>query len=419
MGELYQPFPKLPKNIRQIGERDQMVRLYLEDYVNTYLKRLYPSGGQDLRIGILLGSSEVHDGVPYIFVDGALEMENVTENGEQVVFSEAEWKKAYQQMEEMFPKRAILGWFLCGAPGCQLSPLNYWKQHGQYFSGKNQIMYLNGGLEGEESVYITSSDGFYKLRGHNIYYERNQMMQDYMILRKDVRRVESGGSDPVIRDFRSRMESKKEAATSYKGTIRMLGGICSALSVVVIAGGVVLFGNYERMKEMETVVASVLPENMQVGDTIIRGKEKPRIVIEEAAGEVYPTTAAETMEMPEELTESVAENQTAEGQESRSDVSQSVSGDGQGESQNGKDESQDGQGESQNGQDISQTESEAQTGLSEEASSPKTYTIQDGETLYGICFKIYNNLKPIDEICRLNGLEDVNHIVSGQKLRLP
>ena len=38
MGELYNPFPKLPKNIRQIGDTDQVVRLYVEDYVNTYLK---------------------------------------------------------------------------------------------------------------------------------------------------------------------------------------------------------------------------------------------------------------------------------------------------------------------------------------------------------------------------------------------
>ena len=44
MGELYEPFPKLPKNIRQIGERDQVLKLYLEDYVNTYLKRLHPTG---------------------------------------------------------------------------------------------------------------------------------------------------------------------------------------------------------------------------------------------------------------------------------------------------------------------------------------------------------------------------------------
>ena len=47
MGELYNPFPKLPKNVRQIGEGDTVVRLYLEDYVNTYLKRLYPVGKAD------------------------------------------------------------------------------------------------------------------------------------------------------------------------------------------------------------------------------------------------------------------------------------------------------------------------------------------------------------------------------------
>ena len=46
MGELYNPFPKLPKNIRQIGDTDQVVRLYVEDYVNTYLKQVYPSGGK-------------------------------------------------------------------------------------------------------------------------------------------------------------------------------------------------------------------------------------------------------------------------------------------------------------------------------------------------------------------------------------
>ena len=71
MGELYNPFPKLPKNIRQIGERDETVRLYVEDYVNTYLKRLYPTGGQDLRVGLLLGSAEEQEGTPYVFVEGS------------------------------------------------------------------------------------------------------------------------------------------------------------------------------------------------------------------------------------------------------------------------------------------------------------------------------------------------------------
>ena len=107
MGELYNPFPKLPKNIRQIGDTDQVVRLYVEDYVNTYLKRLYPAGNQTLRVGLLLGSTENYDGTPYIFIDGAIEMEDVEVSGEKIEFSENAWKKAYRGIEESFPKRTV------------------------------------------------------------------------------------------------------------------------------------------------------------------------------------------------------------------------------------------------------------------------------------------------------------------------
>ena len=266
MGDLYEPLSKLPKNIRQIGDRDDTVRLYIEDYVSTYLKRLFPSGGQDLRAGLLLGTERTEDGVPFIFVDGALEMEDVTAEGEKVEFTEAAWKKAYQRMEESFPRRTVQGWFLCGAPGCTLSPLNYWKQHGQYFSEKNQLMYLNSGLEGDESVYITSDDGFYRLKGYSIYYDKNQMMQDYMICRKDVKRVESGAGDRVIRDFRERMEDRKKEAVSQRHTVRNLGILCSTMSMVILAGGVAMMNNYQKMQEMETVLVSVLPEGARPWD---------------------------------------------------------------------------------------------------------------------------------------------------------
>ena len=88
MGELYELYPKLPKNIRQIGERDTVLRLYVEDYVNTYLKRLKPTAGQNLRVGLLLGNREIHEDMPYVFVDGAMEMEILSQEGEKVVFTE-------------------------------------------------------------------------------------------------------------------------------------------------------------------------------------------------------------------------------------------------------------------------------------------------------------------------------------------
>ena len=128
----------------------------------------------------------------------------------------------YKRQEETFPKRTVQGWFLCGGQGSQLSPLNYWKQHIQYFSGKNQLMYLNSGMEGEEAIYMTSEDGFYRLKGHSIYYERNQMMQDYMILRKDAHRVESGTNDRITRDFRNKMQDRKIEVLKKRSKVCLL-----------------------------------------------------------------------------------------------------------------------------------------------------------------------------------------------------
>ena len=411
MGELYNPYPKLPKNTRQIGERDQSVRLYLEDYVNTYLKRLFPKGGQDLRVGVLLGTSEEHDGVPYLFVDGALEMEDVAEQGEKVELTESAWKKVYQDMDRLFPKRSVLGWFLCGAPGAALSPLNYWKQHGQYFAGKNQLMYLNSGLEGEEAVYITSEDGFYKLRGYHIYYERNQMMQDYMIMRKDVRRVETGTGEPVVRDFRQRMEENKSQITSRRGSIRVLGSLCSALAMVVLAGGVVMVNNYDKMQKMESVLTSVLPEgiswqnslsavensqkkggslrNSQTGQMSGTENGGDNLLVEHASGGVNPTLAHETMSETYPETAGQSQNET----EVETEEQNRVSGDGQTETENqtGTDQPS-SHGSAGTKTAPSQTAVESDRAAISAALASGTYQIQPGETLYGICLKLYGNV---------------------------
>ncbi len=428
MGELYEPYPRLPKNFRQIGERDDIVRVYVEDYVNTYLKRLFPAGGQDLRAGLLLGNTEEHGGLSYVFIDGALEMENVTETGEKVVFTEESWQKAYQAMEEMFPKRTVQGWFLCGAPGCQLSPLNYWKQHSQYFSEKNKLMYLNSGLEGEEALYITSSDGFYKLRGHCIYYERNQMMQDYMVLRKDNRRVESGGSDPVIRDFRRKMEQKKEMVRDQNHTIHFLRGMCGCLAVLTLAGGVAALNSVEKMKDMEAVMASVLPDADAVAGM--------GIIVEEASGDVFPTAAVEDSgESGQEAAEAAsglvkAESEKESDAAAATDGSLSTSAEETGESKaSGPSDASEDRLASSQPDSSGETESfgqsaEAVSGRAsgrqlEPEPGQSVYVVQEGDTLYGICFKLYQNLSRVDEICRINGLDDVNMLEAGRRLIVP
>ena len=416
MGELYNPYPKLPKNIRQVGERDQVVKLYIEDYVNTYLKRLYPAGGQDLRVGLLLGEIRTEEGIPFLFIDGALEMEQVTREGEKVEFTEEAWKKAYQVMEQMFPHRSVQGWFLCGAPGCALSPLDYWKQHGQYFSGKNQLMYLNSGLEGEEAIYTASEDGFYKLRGYSIYYERNQMMQDYMVSRKDARRVESGNRDMVIQDFRDRMEERKQSVGHARSAIGLLGGACSVLAVLVLAGGLVMFGNYRKMKDMEAVIASVMPSDVKTGGlrSFAGQDEDGDLEVESVPGEVYPTLADIVIDQETGNDVNAAGNDAA-GMEAGADAAGNTNaGTSASGAQNASETSTPHGGNAGASADAAPAAAVVQI-----PSDAVKYVVQEGETLYGICMERYHSMDQIPQICAWNGLADENHISVGQELYLP
>lgn len=434
MGELYNPYPKLPKNIRQIGERDQIVKLYVEDYVNTYLKRLYPVGGQGLRVGLLLGSIELNDGTPYIFIDGALEMEDVTEGG-KIAFTEISWKKAYQNMEQLFPKRSIQGWFLCGSPGDDLTPLNYWKQHIQYFEGTNKLMYLSNGIEGDETVYITSEDGFYKLRGYSIYYERNQMMQDYMVLRKDVKRIETDTNDKVIEEFRKRMDEHKDEATDKHQTAGLLRGMCTAMSVVIVAGGIVMFNNYERMQTMESVIVSAIPakaEQLLGGGQKKGGKTDSGVIVETVEAGISPTTAVnkETMSnnppQPQAgegqtPTEAAVSPETEPGQTKAEETKESQA---KGETGKAIEQTSAASAETSKapaGESNAQKETNSSPAQPQEAAAPgsRVHVVLEGETLYGISLAEYHTVNKLKEICELNGLEDENKIVAGQKLLLP
>lgn len=403
MGELYNPYPKLPKNIRQVGERDPIVKLYMEDYVNTYLHRLRPSGIKRLRVGLLLGESRSHEGEPCLFVDGALEMEEAAGTDEQVVFTEGIWKAAYQEMEQQFPKRSILGWFICGMADRPMSPLNYWKQHGEYFSEKYQLMYLGCGLDGDEEVYVAAEESFYRLRGYCVYYERNQMMQDYMVSRRDARRVESGMRDTVIQDFRQKLDARQEEALRQHSTVRTLKTACAALGVLVLACGVTMFNNYQKMRQMESVIASAILAENRFGWPSFETAEavEEELEVEELPGEVYPTRAELVIEAEtENISESMAANEV-----SAAAAQAGVTG--------------------RSGEEIGMradseaVETEPEAEPVQIPADAVVYVVQEGETLYGICMEQYQGLANLQKICLWNELTDENRISAGQKLYLP
>ena len=68
---------KLPKNVRQIGTIDQSSRIYMEDYVVTYLDRMAKK--QDLAFGVaaLYGRCVSEGTEKYVFISAAVFAEDV------------------------------------------------------------------------------------------------------------------------------------------------------------------------------------------------------------------------------------------------------------------------------------------------------------------------------------------------------
>ena len=62
---------ELPKNITQIGEADKHCRIYVEDYVVSYIKQMNGMAqNKDIAIA-LYGRKTAEDGVAYLFAYGS------------------------------------------------------------------------------------------------------------------------------------------------------------------------------------------------------------------------------------------------------------------------------------------------------------------------------------------------------------
>ena len=94
---------KLPKNTRQVGDGSGDKKLYVEDYVVTYLNRL--SGQKETAKALLLGTVKEQNLYPYVFVDAAIEIEDFR-------MSEEEKIQLDKQIETEFGIKKVVGWFL-------------------------------------------------------------------------------------------------------------------------------------------------------------------------------------------------------------------------------------------------------------------------------------------------------------------
>ena len=351
---------KLPKNIRQIGLPEEKKKIYVEDYVVTYMNQLAAEHPNQQVAAVLLGSNVRQKDVKITFIHGAIGIPAAKVEDDRVAFDSKLWEEIFSTMRQFFQNGEIVGWFLT-RPGKSLG-INekITKIHVDYFPGKDKTLFLMDPLDKEEAFFIYEGSKLNRQQGYYVYYERNEEMQNYMVEQRKNKGSENeleaaGIKRERYRNVNSKSDSEQKNEKIKQKNIRskkMAGTVVVALFLVVVG-----------MNVMDRFYVPTLDEQ-EVDDLMY---EEPL-----------------TIKIPEDTVWETEINHNSENMETEIDSEKSD--------------------DSVNAANIS---------------SSFRYTVRKGDTLVNISIGLYDSMEYVDVICAMNGIEDPDVIYEGMVLELP
>ena len=463
----------IPRNIRQIGFTGGNSRIYIEDYVYTFLGRL--AGGENRKesgtAAVFTGEIKWNDGITYVFIRGAIMLDDSQVTAEHIDFSEEVWAKIQEQQSHYFTDQEIVGWFFA-RPQLYLETNELLtKIHLRYFGGEKVLMLMEP-IEREDAFFCYENGYLTRQRGYYIYYEKNTQMQDYMIEKNKEFSSETteNAEDEAVQSFRKIINKKKEKTEENLPQEQEKPSVFSyaataCLILAIFATGAGIYRNYRSyvQKQAEATVSvisdkadadelseNVSPtaaaENQEWEATVspapafYDSQEQQESLENQENEQAQAEQGAETSELarkePQDYTQSqtvaAEEDYTTQQEEKWTTEDQTGGGNG----------SQDQVILDETGEEVQdentvnvesderkakrRTETEAAGTLAEnqtqETSSDKvheTYMIKPGDTLYEISLSHYGNMDAIAEICSLNNLTENQVIYPGQVIVLP
>lgn len=399
----------MPRNVRQIGLANGDYRIYIEDYVYTFLCSLAedekPEGQGS--VAVLTGEIQWTADMTCVFVKGAIAADGMEAAAEHIDFSEKLWQKLQEDKDQYFPEQEIVGWFFAQSQITMEITELFVKVHLRHFGGEKILMLMDPG-EREDAFFRYDGGMMAKLSGYYIYYEKNSQMQTYMIERSQKEGGEASEEveDRAVRNFRKIIDSKnpEERGEEKTSVFSYAATVCLALAVLVAGAG--FYRNQQEKTEVpedyraaSASVVQITPavtepvRSVSVSTKAVQTQkpvqtEKPVQTQEAVQGTPVPT---ETLQKREKISITP---------EPRRSKKQSVS-----EETQKKD---------------NKTEEKKTEETSAAAGNPgETYVIRPGDTLYQISLNRYGTVEAMEQICALNGISANEIIYPGQVIVLP
>ncbi len=411
---------KLPKNIHQIGSGETKYHVYIEDKVSRFLE-LLPENEKNIRYGVLLGSVKFSKGEVYMFIRSVAEVREVIEN--TLIFGDDVWTGIYDDIKKYYHGDKIVGWYASMEEFEERDLFHMRKLHLDHFAGNDKVFLNINREEEEKEFYFYANGDLQKVKCYHIYYEKNQELERYIFethydltsRRKNIKtkseempekKPEDISSEPeaeVVRVISDEQEEETVGTESGDISRKLMMFSGRAASVFVVGALVFTIGvMYKKGQldhlatEMKEVVANIMNkgDTSELDNVVLLDENKKTKTEQENSGEDKTKGEDKTENTTEEST---AENNTEE------------------ETSNGPDSSE----QVTTGEEIPEetTVPEETAGVSPAVT--QYYEVQQGDTLYGICRKLYGNTNNIQIIMDLNNLESPDSITSGKKLIVP
>ena len=442
---------KIPKNVMQIGTGSPNVKLYMEDYVHTFLERC-----QGKETCLAFGQQEEKDGIRYYLIYG-VEKETDFRRGNFPYFQKLERIGKIEKKE---------------------ASVRFWT------------------VRGEEI----------QIGGYFIFYEQNEEMQAYMIAEREQSRPAAVEEERVMEAINARREKRKaEAAadaargttasgastpntarsatasrasasntasgrktvlsrlgalkaaaptlnaasrktafgTAYQARLGSTGALfpklcrigCLVLLLVLVGTALTSVNQYSDMKAVSALLAGAVRNTKNETENI-----SPGLIVEETVGwnssdEMAQSAALDEATQADDETGAantamdgeVTDNRTADSVMPDSVMPDSVMPDSV------MSDSVTADSVMADGQNAVTTDADAESSTARQSASasdsfpqvqealahPESYQVQKGDSLIAISRRFYGTDEKVIEICRLNNIKDPNQIQPGQNILLP
>jgi nucleoid-associated protein YgaU len=438
---------QLPKNVKQIGNVSDEPKIYVEDYVETYLKQLQENADghaeRNAECAALIGEILQMDGQAVVFVSGAIQMKDVALDGNEIKLEEETVRAVREEQERYFPSGEIVGWCFAGAG----RPIVLFREtariHEKWFAKEYSVFVWKDTLGEDEQYYTYKYGELMQMGGHYVYYERNPAMQNYMInTRKKWGMTPSEVvTDRAAKDFRSTVRGRMVDRQKRKSS-RYAYATSILLVLIVLVMGVSVLNRADKIQtvkqSLKSLVSSVATRGNQTVETESAQVEADGTADQgETAGAAAQTKADGSAEQTgtsgtadragktdgsAELAEtSGTADQAGKTDESAEQTETSGTADQTGETGQEKATAKTQAEDADDGQAVETvaTNNLYYYGEGDTLTDEDYYIVGKGDTLDSISQQIYGDSTQVDAICRMNGLEDGNLIYIGQKLLLP